>query len=155
MVLRHCLNNWKKLWGDNLFIVKNIYTWIADKYFVKKFLPALFAKLLREKCSNLNSIKYLEKEYKISRDELFSSLKNNLLVDQSQKILKLRVDNNILINKNIKLETALRIIEYGNCTVKGSDVINKIIIFINNNIFNLYLISLKSREEEKISERKK
>lgn len=135
--------------------MKNIYTWIADKYFVKKFLPALFAKLLREKCSNLNSIKYLEKEYKISRDELFSSLKNNLLVDQSQKILKLRVDNNILINKNIKLETALRIIEYGNCTVKGSDVINKIIIFINNNIFNLYLISLKSREEEKISERKK
>lgn len=129
--------------------MKNIYTWIADKYFVKKFLPALFAKLLREKCSNLNSIKYLEKEYKISRDELFSSLKNNLLVDQSQKILKLRVDNNILINKNIKLETALRIIEYGNCTVKGSDVINKIIIFINNNIFNLYLISLKSKEEEK------
>ena len=86
---------------------------------------------------------------------MFNSLKNNLLVDQSQKILKLRVDNNILINKNIKLETALRIIEYGNCTVKGSDVINKIIIFINNNIFNLYLISLKSREEEKISERKK
>lgn len=155
MVLHHYLTNWKKLWGDNLFIVKNIYTWISDKYFVKKFLPALFAKLLREKCSNLNSIKYLEKEYKISRDELFSSLKNNLLVDQSQKILKLRVDNNILINKNIKLETALRIIEYGNCTVKGSDVINKIIIFINNNIFNLYLISLKSREEEKISERKK
>ena len=138
-----------------MFIVKNIYTWIADKYFVKKFLLDLFTKLLREKCSNLNSIKYLEKEYKISRDELFSSLKNNLLVDQSQKILKLRVDNNILINKNIKLETALRIIEYGNCTVKGSDVINKIIIFINNNIFNLYLISLKSREEEKISERKK
>ena len=138
-----------------MFIVKNIYTWIADKYFVKKFLPALFAKLLREKCSNLNSIKYLEKEYKISRDELFSSLKNNLLVDQNQKILKLRVDNNILINKSIKLETALRIIEYGNCTVKGSDVINKIIIFINNNIFNLYLISLKSRKEEKISERKK
>lgn len=155
MVLHHYLTNWKKLWGDNLFIVKNIYTWITDKYFVKKFLPALFAKLLREKCSNLNSIKYLEKEYKISRDELFSSLKNNLLVDQSQKILKLRVDNNILINKNIKLETALRIIEYGNCTVKGSAVINKIIIFINNNIFNLYLISLKSREEEKISERKK
>ena len=138
-----------------MFIVKNIYTWISDKYFVKKFLPDLVTKLLREKCSNLNSIKYLEKEYKISRDELFSSLKNNLLVDQSQKILKLRVDNNILINKNIKLETALRIIEYGNCTVKGSDVINKIIIFINNNIFNLYLISLKSREEEKISERKK
>ena len=138
-----------------MFIVKNIYTWIADKYFVKKFLPALFAKLLREKCSNLNSIKYLEKEYKISRNELFNSLKNNLLVDQSQKILKLRVDNNILINKNIKLETALRIIEYGNCTVKGSDVINKIIIFINNNIFNLYLISLKNRGEEKISERKK
>ena len=138
-----------------MFIVKNIYTWIADKYFVKKFLPNLFTKLLREKCSNLNSIKYLEKEYKISRNDLFSSLKNNLLVDQSQKILKLRGDNNILINKNIKLETALRIIEYGNCTVKGSDVINKIIIFINNNIFNLYLISLKSREEEKISERKK
>ena len=137
-----------------MFIVKNIYTWISDKYFVKKFLPDLFTKLLRVKCSNLNSIKYLEKEYKISRDELFSSLKNNLLVDQSQKILKLRVDNNILINKNIKLETALRIIEYGNCTVKGSDVINKIIIFINNNIFNLYLISLKSKEEEKISERK-
>ena len=135
--------------------MKNIYTWIADKYFVKKFLPALFAKLLREKCSNLNSVKYLEKEYKISRNDLFNSLKNNLLVDQSQKILKLRVDNNILINRNIKLETALRIIEYGNCTVKGSDVINKIIIFINNNIFNLYLISLKSREEEKISERKK
>ena len=135
--------------------MKNIYTWITDKYFVKKFLPDLFTKLLGEKCSNLNSVKYLEKEYKISRDELFSSLKNNLLVDQSQKILKLRVDNNILINKNIKLETALRIIEYGNCTVKGSDVINKIIIFINNNIFNLYLISLKSREEEKISERKK
>lgn len=138
-----------------MFIVKNIYTWISDKYFIKKFLPALFAKLLWEKCNNLNSIKYLEKEYKISRNELFSSLKNNLLVDQSQKILKLRVDNNILINKNIKLETALRIIEYGNCTVKGSDVINKIIIFINNNIFNLYLISLKSREKKKISERKK
>lgn len=129
--------------------MKNIYTWIADKYFVKKFLPDLFTKLLREKCNNLNSIKYLEKEYKISRNDLFSSLRNNLLVDRGQKILKLRVDNNILINKNIRLETALRIIEYGNCAVKGSNVINKIIVFINNNIFNLYLISLKSREQKK------
>ena len=129
--------------------MKNIYTWIADKYFVKKFLPDLFTKLLREKCNNLNSIKYLEKEYKISRNDLFSSLRNNLLVDRGQKILKLRVDNNILINKNIRLETALRIIEYGNCAVKGSNVINKIIVFINNNIFNLYLISLQSREQKK------
>lgn len=135
--------------------MKNIYTWITDKYFTKKFLPTLFAKLLREKCSNLNSIKYLEKEYEISRDAIFKVLKDNLLVDKSQKILKLRVDDNTLINKNIKLETALRIITYGNCEVKGSDAIDKIVTFINNNIFNLYLISLANREKEKKSERKK
>lgn len=115
--------------------------------FFEKFISSKMIEFLRLNCSEemnvrLSSIEsYIKDNYNIvvSSKGLIEMAFNNLIVIKDNISYNLMLNNNIMVPKTVyKLDTFIRLIEYGNLDVKGTNIVNNTFKYIKNNIRLLY-----------------
>lgn len=123
--------------------MKKLY--ISSNYgskFIKYNLPKLASKLLIEKLSTKsldNIFVYIKNNYNISKKVIFRNIVDSIRVSKyyNSNSFVLYIDSNVMI-KNIKLESLLDLITYGNSSIKGSNVILDTLEYIKNNLPTFY-----------------
>lgn len=118
--------------------------------FIKKFIPALLTKKLSKKSLEkqyTNMFKYIEENYEIKRNDIFKNLLNNLHFNKYNKQIIISCDNNAYIN-NTKIDELLRLIDFGNSTIKGTNLISEVVEWLNTNMYYLYRVYLKVQTEK-------
>ena len=98
--------------------------------FIKRFLPELFISRLYSKSKNKQYKRifdYISNNYKISKKDIFETLKNNLIFSNYGDNIVITSNDNVRLNKDIRLSAILSLIDYGNLEVKGTNLINDII----------------------------
>ena len=98
--------------------------------FIKRFLPELFISRLYSKSNNRQYKRifdYISTNYKISKKDIFESLKNNLIFSNYGANVIITSNDNIRLNRDIRLSAILSLIDYGNLEIKGTNLINDVI----------------------------
>lgn len=120
------------------FFVKDIF----DENFIK-MIPALTAQIINEK-SKGNKYKkmndYLQKNYQITIEDVvkvlrykgfsYSKVKNTYVVGVNY--------NTVESKTQLKLDTLVKLIDYGNREIRGIDLINSSMNYIIKNLLNIY-----------------
>lgn len=124
--------------------------------FIRRFLPELFISRLYSKSKNKQYKRifdYISNNYKISKKDIFETLKNNLIFSNYGANIVITSNDNIRLNKDIRLSAILSLIDYGNLEVKGTNLINDIIDWLNNKIDHVYILYLATQKKKEKSER--
>lgn len=143
-----------------------------NSFFVNNQLTKLFINSIKgelNKLVNVPALNYIEKNYKISKDQFIKILSDNIRVSKysnnmiviSFNNLPLNISNdreniienehdNIHVNKTCRvyLHTLIDFINDGNLQIKGSNMFNNIIKYLQNNVGTLYKIAWIRRSSE-------
>ena len=122
--------------------------------FIKKFLPEVFITKLYNKSSDKqykNIFDYISDNYKLSKKDIFNSLKANLIFSKYGNDTIISSNDNVFVNADNKLSSILALIDYGNLEVKGTNLINTTIDWINSKISYLYImyVSLEKKKRDR------
>lgn len=133
-----------------------------NAFFVNKQLTRLFINAVKGELNRLTNVpilRYIEKNYKISKERFIQLLEDNLVVSNYGNNLLVIDFNNLPIviksdnidenNQNleipsvkyINLYTLIDLVNNGNLQVRGSNMFNDIIKYLQNNVGALYKIS--------------
>lgn len=120
--------------------------------FTHNKMPRLFLKLVNAELSNplnITILTYIKDNYNINRFQLSNLLRDNLrasmyadnvIIDFNTVKIKEEILEDGSINI-IYLETILKVLDYGNLEVRGANIINNIINYLESHIDSLYKLS--------------
>lgn len=120
--------------------------------FTHNNMPRLFLKLINTELSNplnITILTYIRDNYNINKFQLIALLQNNLRVSMyADNVIMdfntVKVKEEILEDGSINiiyLETLLNLLDYGNLEVRGANIINNIINYLESHIDSLYKLS--------------
>lgn len=120
--------------------------------FTHNNMPRLFLKLINTELSNplnITILTYIRDNYNINRLQLSNLLRDNLRVSGYRDNVIIyfsnaKIKEEILEDGSIKvtyLETVLNLLDYGNLEVRGANIINNIINYLESHIDSLYRLS--------------
>lgn len=127
--------------------------------FTHNKMPRLFLKLINTELSNplnITILTYIKDNYNINRLQLSNLLRDNLRVSGYRDNVIIYFNNakikeEILEDSSIKvtyLETVLNLLDYGNLEVRGANIINNIINYLESHIDSLYGLSRMRRRSD-------
>lgn len=113
---------------------------ILDEEFIHKFVPQVIrsrALLLAKKRNTTQMNEYLKKNFNITIEEVIKQIRFS--INHYSNIYSLAINNNIYEEKtNEKVISLVKLIDYGNLEVKGLNIVNSSMYYINNNLKGLY-----------------
>ena len=113
---------------------------ILDENFIKEFVPQIirskaFSLAKKRNVSQMNE--YLKKNFDLTIDEVIEQIRFSF--NHYGNIYSLAINNNIYEEKtNEKVISLVKLIDYGNLEVKGLNIINSSMYYVNNNLKGLY-----------------
>ena len=113
---------------------------ILDKEFISKFIPQIIisrALILAKKRNTQQMNEYLKKNLKLSIEEIINQIEFS--INETNDRYSLSINSNIYENKtHERLISLVKLIDYGNLEIKGLNIINTSMYYVNNNLVGLY-----------------
>lgn len=113
----------------------------VSEYFVYNYLPRMITLLCVERLKKVDSKaidNYLSTiNEELTAQKLISLLKNNLKISKVGNKYIITIDNS-KIEYNYNFASLIRLLDYGNTSVKGLNVVNKVFKFVQNNLRPIY-----------------
>ncbi len=113
---------------------------ILDKEFISKFVPQVIisrALILAKKRNTQQMNEYLKKTFKLSIEEIINQIEFS--INETNDRYSLSINSNIYENKtNERLISLVKLVDYGNLEIKGLNIVNTSMYYVNNNLVGLY-----------------
>lgn len=113
---------------------------ILDKEFISKFVPQVIisrALILAKKRNTQQMNEYLKKTFKLSIEEIINQIEFS--INETNDRYSLSINSNIYENKtHERLISLVKLVDYGNLEIKGLNIVNTSMYYVNNNLVGLY-----------------
>lgn len=114
---------------------------IFDKDFIENYIPFVILSRIKSvaKKKNLNHInEFLKRNYSITVDDVLNAIEFS--INKYSKVYSIIINNNIIEQKSKeKVISLVKLIEYGNLEVKGTNLINSSFLYIKNHLNEIYM----------------
>lgn len=122
---------------------------ILDENFIKGFVPQIIISrvlLLAKKKNTLQMNEYLKKTFNLNIEEVIKQIRFS--VNHYNDVYSLAINSNIFEEKTKeKVISLVKLIDYGNLEVKGLNIVNSSMYYVNNNLKSLYTYYQMKGEE--------
>ena len=113
---------------------------ILDEEFIREFVPQVIrsrALILAKKKNTLQMNEYLKRNFNLTIEDVIKQVR--FLINHYSNVYSLAINSSIFEEKTKeKIISLVKLIDYGNLEVKGLNIINSSMYYVNNNLKSLY-----------------